>query len=66
MRLLVHSAHCAHLNLLEQFLPFAVWVMLAHEAGMINGMAGFPLRPLLFTASRRCTLAIAVAIFAQA
>jgi uncharacterized MAPEG superfamily protein len=27
----VHRAHRAHLNLLEQFLPFAVIVLIAHE-----------------------------------
>lgn len=29
----VHRAHRAHLNLLEQFLPFAVLVLLIHQIG---------------------------------
>lgn len=85
----VHRAHRAHLNLLEQFLPFAVLVIIAHQAGalgtttfwasiaffwlrvahaigMITGLAGFPLRPLLFTASWVCLLAIGGAIFVAA
>ncbi|MGS4944154.1 MAPEG family protein [Meridianimarinicoccus sp. RP-17] len=30
----MHRAHRAHLNLLEQFLPFAVVVLVAHLAGV--------------------------------
>ncbi|MEM8958657.1 MAG: MAPEG family protein [Pseudomonadota bacterium] len=30
----VHRAHRAHLNLVEQFLPFAVVVLVAHMAGV--------------------------------
>lgn len=68
----VHRAHRAHLNLLEQFVPFAALVLIAHLAGvsnmvtvwasiaflalrllhavgMISGLAGFPVRPIIFT-----------------
>ncbi|MGR3511281.1 MAG: MAPEG family protein [Paracoccaceae bacterium] len=34
----VHRAHRAHLNLLEQFLPFAVIVVIAHLAGVSTNM----------------------------
>lgn len=34
----VHRAFRAHLNLLEQFLPFAVVVIVAHLAGVSNGV----------------------------
>lgn len=78
----VHRAHRAHLNLLEQFLPMAVlvlianqagvsntvtawcvaiffWLRLAHAAGMVSGLARFPVRPLLFTAGWICILVFA-------
>ena len=78
----VHRAHRAHLNLIEQMLPFAVivlvahslgistpvtvaasiaffWLRVVHAAGMISGLARFPIRPILFTASWLCILAIA-------
>lgn len=32
----VHRAHRAHLNLLEQFLPFAVLVLIAHQLKISN------------------------------
>ena len=32
----VHRAHRAHLNLLEQFLPMAALVLIAHAAGVTN------------------------------
>jgi uncharacterized MAPEG superfamily protein len=32
----VHRAHRAHLNLLEQALPFAILVLVAHLAGVSN------------------------------
>ena len=32
----VHRAHRAHLNMLEQFLPFAAVVVIAHLAGVSN------------------------------
>ena len=34
----VHRAFRAHLNLLEQFLPFAVVVLVAHLAGVSNSV----------------------------
>lgn len=34
----VHRAWRAHLNLLEQFLPFAVIVLIAHLAGVSNAV----------------------------
>ena len=81
----VHRAYRAHLNLLEQFLPMAtlvliahaagvsnavtVWatglfflVRLAHAAGMISGLAGFPVRPILFTAGWACVMAMGGAV----
>lgn len=36
------------------------WLRLAHAAGMITGKARLPVRPLLFTASWLCTLAVAL------
>lgn len=83
----VHRAHRAHLNLLEQAVPFAILVLLvdrvdgftaltattaiaflalriAHAAGMITGRAGFPLRPILFTAGWVCCLIMGYAVFA--
>ena len=81
----VHRAYRAHLNLLEQAMPFAVllliahilgvssaatvwaaWVFLAlrlaHALGMITGIAGFPARPILFTAAWACCVVIFVEI----
>lgn len=84
----VHRAHRAHLNLIEQFLPFAVvvliahqlgvsntvtmvaamaffWVRVLHAAGMISGMARFPIRPVIFSIGWICILAIGWQILAQ-
>ena len=36
------------------------WLRLAHAIGMISGMAGFPVRPIIFSASWLCTIAIGV------
>ncbi len=81
----VHRAHRAHLNMIEQLVPFAVvvliahaagvssgltataaaaffWVRLAHAAGMITGLARFPLRPILYSAGWLCILSVAVAL----
>lgn len=75
----VQRAYRAHLNLLEQFVPFAVlvmlvdraegftaltywtaiaffWLRVAHAVGYITGRAGFPARPLIFTAGWLCCL----------
>ncbi|WP_415921039.1 MAPEG family protein [Tateyamaria sp. SN6-1] len=83
----VHRAFRAHLNLLEQSVPFAVLVLLvdradgfgaltlwtsvafvllrvAHAVGYITGVAGFPARPLIFTAGWVCCLLMAWAFFA--
>lgn len=83
----VHRAHRAHLNLLEQLLPFAVLVLivdrtsvftpltawtaliflavrLLHAAGIITGVARFPLRPILFTIGWACCLVMAYAAIA--
>ncbi|MDJ0631242.1 MAG: MAPEG family protein [Rhodobacter sp.] len=85
----VHRAHRAHLNLIEQMLPFAVivlvahslgvstavtvwasvaffWLRVIHAAGMITGLARFPVRPIIFTASWICILAIGWQVLAQA
>jgi len=84
----VHRAHRAHLNLIEQMLPFAVivlvahvlagsttvtvwasvaffWLRVIHAAGMISGVARFPIRPIIFTASWLCILAIGWQVLAQ-
>ncbi|MEL6645766.1 MAG: MAPEG family protein [Pseudomonadota bacterium] len=84
----IHRAWRAHLNLVEQFLPFAVivliahlqgvstgvtvwasvaffWLRVAHAAGMITGMARFPLRPVIFTAGWVCILLIGWQVLAQ-
>lgn len=80
----VHRAHRAHLNLLEQLMPMAVlvlvahlmgasggvtawavavffWLRVAHAVGMITGWAGFPARPLIFTAGWTCVMVVGVA-----
>ncbi|MDW3222964.1 MAG: MAPEG family protein [Paracoccaceae bacterium] len=80
----VHRAHRAHLNLIEQLVPFSVLVLVvdrlgaysaltywaavifllvrvAHAAGMISGLARFPLRPILFSVGWLCCLAIGYA-----
>jgi uncharacterized membrane protein YecN with MAPEG domain len=36
------------------------WLRVAHAVGMISGWAGFPIRPIIFTASWLCTIAIGV------
>ncbi|CUH81191.1 putative relative of glutathione S-transferase, MAPEG superfamily [Tritonibacter multivorans] len=38
------------------------WIRILHAAGMISGLATFPIRPILFTASYACTVAIALAL----
>ncbi len=38
------------------------WLRVAHAVGMISGLAGFPVRPIIFTASWACTVAIGVAV----
>lgn len=82
----VHRAYRAHLNLLEQAMPFAVMVIvahlygistvvtvwtavvflilrLAHATGMITGMAGLPMRPIIFTLGWICCLIFGWQIF---
>lgn len=34
------------------------WLRVAHAVGMVTGLARFPVRPMLFTASWLCSLAI--------
>lgn len=34
------------------------WLRVAHAAGMVSGVARFPVRPLIFTLSWLCTVAI--------
>ena len=34
------------------------WLRVAHAVGMISGLATFPIRPIIFTASWLCTLAV--------
>lgn len=81
----VHRAHRAHLNMIETLVPFAAivliahvagvsngvtvgatvvffWLRAAHAVGMISGWATMPARPLIFTASWLCTLAVAGAV----
>ena len=83
----VQRAYRAHLNLLEQFVPFAVlvflvdrvdgftaltwwtaiaffWLRVAHAVGYITGWAGFPIRPLIFTAGWTCCLLMFYALMA--
>ena len=36
------------------------WLRVAHAVGMISGLANFPLRPIIFSASWLCTLAVGV------
>ncbi|KNG94003.1 MAPEG family protein [Pseudaestuariivita atlantica] len=38
------------------------WIRVVHAAGMISGYAVFPVRPVIFTASYLCTLAIVAAV----
>ncbi|MGR3503863.1 MAPEG family protein [Pseudaestuariivita sp.] len=38
------------------------WVRVVHAAGMISGLAVFPIRPIIFTVSYLCTLAVVAAI----
>lgn len=84
----IHRAWRAHLNLIEQFLPFAVivliahlqgvstgvtvwasvaffWIRMAHAAGMITGVARFPVRPVIFTAGWVCILLIGWQVLAH-
>ena len=35
------------------------WLRLAHAIGMVSGLARFPVRPIIFTLSWLCTIAIA-------
>ena len=35
------------------------WIRVVHAVGMISGYAVFPIRPIIFTASWICTLAVA-------
>jgi len=83
----IHRSHRAHLNLLEQAMPFAVlvllvdrlegftaltywtaiaffWIRVGHGLGMITGVAGMPIRPILFTAGWVCCMVTAYAVFA--
>ena len=85
----IGRAHRAHMNLLEQAMPFAVlvllvdrmdgftaltywtaivffWLRVAHAVGYITGIAGLPLRPLIFTGGWICCLVMAYAVFAAA
>ncbi|WP_293573461.1 MAPEG family protein [Phaeobacter sp.] len=38
------------------------WIRVLHAVGMISGLAIFPIRPVIFTASYACTLAIALVL----
>ncbi len=83
----VQRAYRAHLNLLEQLVPFALLTLLvdrmdgftaltlwtaiaflliriAHAVGYITGWAGFPTRPIIFTAGWVCCLVMGYAVFA--
>lgn len=42
------------------------WLRVLHAAGMISGLAGFPVRPIIFTASWLCTIAIGVQLLVRA
>ncbi|MBM7069434.1 MAPEG family protein [Actibacterium sp. 188UL27-1] len=35
------------------------WLRVGHAVGMISGLARFPIRPIIFTASWLCTVVIA-------
>lgn len=39
------------------------WLRLVHAVGMVSGVARFPVRPIIFSLSWICTLAIAVQVF---
>ena len=41
------------------------WIRVLHAIGMISGLAIFPVRPVIFTASYACTIAIALAVLLQ-
>ncbi|WP_102107673.1 MAPEG family protein [Oceaniglobus roseus] len=85
----VHRAWRAHLNLLEQMMPFAVvvliahaagvsnavtvwtctaffWIRVIHAAGMISGLAVFPIRPIIFTLGWLCILILALQVLLAA
>lgn len=38
------------------------WLRVAHAAGMITGLAGFPVRPIVFTAGWLCVMAVGAAV----
>ncbi|MBT8152951.1 MAPEG family protein [Epibacterium ulvae] len=38
------------------------WTRLVHAAGMISGLAIFPIRPIIFSVSYACTVVIAVMV----
>ena len=38
------------------------WLRVAHAVGMITGRAGFPARPILFTAGWACVMTVGVAV----
>lgn len=64
MLALVLIAHAASITS-----PVTVWacglffaLRVVHAGGMISGLAGFPLRPIIFTAGFGCILAIGVEI----
>ena len=78
----VHRAHRAHLNLIEQFVPFAAVVLIGaavgaqspwlgrlaggflvlrciHAVGVVSGLTGFPVRPIVFSGCYGIILAYA-------
>lgn len=38
------------------------WLRLLHAIGMLSGLATFPIRPIIFTASWLCTIAIGATV----
>lgn len=61
MAALVVIAHVAGISSAVTVWATALFfaIRLAHAAGMITGLVRFPVRPILFTASWACTLAVA-------
>ncbi len=42
------------------------WVRVVHAVGLVSGLAMFPNRPIIFSGSYACIIAIAVALFLKA
>ena len=56
--LIAHSAGISTMVTVSASVAF-FWIRIIHAVGMISGKAIFPIRPIIFSASWLCTLAIA-------